>query len=65
MSSRNKTKRKEGQVDLKAGFSVRLDLDKIDSLASGSCFIHSSDKSEPLAVCKEGRTIKIFKVVKE
>ena len=45
-----------------------FDIDKIETMVSGSCFIHTSNETKPYeryAVCKEGQTIKIFKVVEE
>jgi len=61
------SKKKEGTEDLGAGFTVRIDMEKLETLTSGSCFIHQADTPSPesYAVCKEGKTVKIFKIVKE
>jgi len=61
------SKKKESSEDLKGEFTVRFEMDEIETLASGSCFIHHSDSPSPdsYAICKEGKTVKIFKVIKE
>jgi len=64
------SKKKDSSRDMKGEFAVRFKMDKIETLESGSCFIHQADHSDSphpdsYAVCKEGKTVKIFKVVEE
>jgi len=61
------SKKKERSEDLKGEFNVRFDMDEIKTLESGSCFIHHADSPNPdnYAICKEGKTVKIFRVVEE
>ena len=58
------SKKKEGPM---REVIARFDMDKIETLTSGSCFIHHADSPSPdsYAVCKEGKTVKIFKITKE
>jgi hypothetical protein len=47
-----------------------FDIDMLNNLNSGSCVISSTipeanQQSQKVAVCKEGKTIKIFKIVEE
>lgn len=44
---------------------MKFDVDTLNKLTSGSCMISSTEQSEKVAVCKEGNTIKIFKIVEE
>lgn len=51
-------------------FSVNLAIGKLNEMTSGSCVIGSTipvahEESERVAICKEGNTIKIFKIVEE
>ena len=61
------SKKKESSEDLKGEFTVRFEMEKIETLESGSCFVHHADSPSPdsYAICKEGKTVKIFKVIKE
>jgi len=45
---------------------LRLDYEKILNLPSGSCFLpEPKELKDKVAVCKEGKTIKIFKLEEE
>jgi len=45
---------------------LRLDFKRIKDLPSGSCFLpEPTNLKDKVAVCKEGRTIKIFKLEEE
>jgi len=61
------SEKKENSEGLKGEFTIRFDMEKLETLESGSCFIHQADMSDPesYAVCKEGKTVKIFKVNEE
>ena len=60
-------------VKVSDSFSVmkfEFDVDTLNKLTSGSCIISSTipvanQPSEKVAVCKEGKTIKIFKIIEE
>jgi hypothetical protein len=70
MSKEKKSKPKEIQIDHTKPFSVNLDVDTLNKMISGSCIIGSTipvahQEPEKVAVCKEGKTIKIFKIVEE
>ena len=70
MSEEKKIKLKKGQANVSGSFAVNLDVDKLDKMTSGSCVIGSTipvanEAPEKIAVCKEGKTIKIFKIVEE
>jgi len=71
MSEEKKPKSKEIHIDhAKPSFSVNLDIDTLNKMTSGSCIIGSTipvanREPEKIAVCKEGRKIKIFKIVEE
>jgi hypothetical protein len=70
MTEKKKTDLKEGFADLKSSFTLNLQLDSLKTMTSGSCIITSTippsdQKPERIAVCKEGNTIKIFKIVEE
>lgn len=61
---------KENKSDLSSSFSVKLDIDTLNKMTSGSCIVGEtsyvgSEVPEKVAVCKEGKTIKIFKIVEE
>ena len=62
------SKKKDRSRDIEGGeFTVRFKMEQIETLESGSCFIHHADSPSPdsYAVCKEGKTVKIFKIKKE
>jgi hypothetical protein len=49
---------------------MKFNADTLNNMSSGSCVISSTipvanTPSEKIAVCKEGNTIKIFKIVEE
>ncbi|MCW4004047.1 MAG: hypothetical protein NWE95_09085 [Candidatus Bathyarchaeota archaeon] len=49
-------------------FSFNFDAEVLKNLTSGSCILGSTeDDKQPqkVAICKEGKTIKIFKIVDE
>lgn len=46
-------------------FTLRIPFETIESLPSGSCVIPEDQTGDKVAVCKEGKTIKIFTIVKE
>jgi hypothetical protein len=46
-------------------FTLRIPVETIENLPSGSCVIPDDQKGEKVAVCKEGKTIKIFTIVQE
>jgi len=48
-----------------AGFALRLDIDTIKHLDSGSCIIPSDQTGNRVVVCKEGNKIKIFTITEE
>jgi len=63
-------KSKEGRADLSGSFSVNLDVDTLNKMISGSCIVGSTISvanqiPQKIAICKEGKTIKIFKIVEE
>ena len=58
----------EGKIGISASGHadiMKFDVDTLNKLTSGSCMISSTEQSEKIAVCKEGNTIKIFKIVEE
>lgn len=64
------SKPKEVKQIPSGSFSVNLDIEQLNDLTSGSCIIGSTipvedQQSEKVAICKEGRTIKIFKITEE
>jgi len=68
MTEEKKPKPREGNANLSGSFSVDLDIDTLNKMTSGSCVIGSTipvanQEPEKVAVCKEGRKIKIFKIV--
>jgi len=43
--------------------TFRLDVDTVRSMTSGTCIIPSNRKEGPIVVCKEGKRVKIFRLV--
>jgi len=55
---------KYGDLEDKS-FTLILNVDTIENLTSGTCIIPSYQKGDRFVVCKEGRKVKIFKIVEE
>lgn len=77
MSKEVKTEGKHKEVVVKDTIKIsdsfdvmKFDVNTLNKMTSGSCVISSTlrvanKEPEKIAICKEGHTIKIFKVVEE
>jgi len=70
MAEKKKPDLKEEHAELSSSFNVNLDLEDLNKMVSGTCAIAATIPTSGkmpvnVAVCKEGNTIKIFKIVKE
>ncbi len=68
--SEEESEAKKEKSFFSGAFSVNLDVKELNELKSGSCIIGSTtpvedQQPEKVAICKEGRTIKIFKINEE
>jgi hypothetical protein len=65
----NVEKSLDKNVPEKTPFIGKFDVQKLSSLSSGSCMISAiptmKQNPEKVAICKEGKTIKIFKIIDE